>query len=96
MDIMTVDGDIVKVLENGTPGHFYCRLVSTDPKIEMEEMEKMLLNVKVEEVYPSPGQGVLVKWEGRWRRATLLGYDDQGWMCELGTRTSCSGTSRNL
>ena len=40
-DIMTVDGDIVMVMENGTPGQFYCSLLSADTQMEMKEMEKM-------------------------------------------------------
>ena len=83
MDIMTVDGDLVKVMENGTPGQFYCRLVSTDLKMEMEEMEKVLLDVEDIKVYTPPGHGVLVRLEGRWCRAILLGCDDKGWRCEL-------------
>merc|ERR1719341_1561100 len=46
-------------------------------------MEKMLLDVEGEKVYPSAGQGVLVRLEGRWVRAILLGCSDTGWICEL-------------
>jgi hypothetical protein len=48
-DIMTVDGDIVMVMENGTPGQFYCSLVSADTQMEMKEKEKMLIDVEEEE-----------------------------------------------
>ena len=67
-------------MENGTPAQFYCRLVSTDPKMEME---KVLVDVEEREVYPSHGQGVLVRLEGRWCRASLLDCDDKGWRCDL-------------
>ena len=79
LGIRTLDGAIVTVMENGTPAQFYCRLVSTDPKMEME---KVLVDVEEREVYPSPGQWVLVRLEGRWCRASLLDCD-KGWWCDL-------------
>ena len=46
-------------------------------------MAKVLLDVEEREVYPSPGQGVLVRLEGRWCKASLLDCDEKGWRCDL-------------
>jgi hypothetical protein len=41
LDIKTLDGALVTVMESGTPAQFYCKLVTTYPK-----MEKVLLDVE--------------------------------------------------
>ena len=84
LDIKTVDGAAVKVLENGTPEQFYCQLVSETLIVEKKEMDELLRNVTYEAIHhPSPGQGVLVRWGSSWCRATVLGCEGSSWKCEL-------------
>ena len=42
-----------------------------------------LLDHEIQEVSPSPGQGVIVWYKGRWHRASLIGFYEGGWRCEM-------------
>lgn len=86
MDVNTLDGANVMVLKNGTPDKFYCKLVSTASMLEEDVIERTLgtlLDHEIQEVSPSPGQGVIVWYKGRWHRASLIGFYEGGWRCEL-------------
>ena len=84
LDIKTVAGATVTVVENGTPAQFYFQFVSEIRSLKSKDMEELLKAVTYEAILPpSPGQGVLVRWGSTWCRATVLGCDGSSWRCEL-------------
>ena len=81
LDLAVLDGGTVTVMKNGTPRQFYCR---ADGGRAREKLEKLLDMAFESRIFPpSPGQGVLARWDGAWCRATVLDSVMAGWRCEL-------------
>ena len=60
-DMSSLNGKEVMVVENGTPAHFYCKMVDSDDTV----MEELLADAEDTEVInPTEGYGVLVRIEG--------------------------------
>merc|ERR1719233_2862889 len=76
--ISTLAGKMVTVSKNGNPAEFYCKLVNSEAT---DEYLKDARDIAV--LQHSVGQGVLVRYMGRWCRATLLGCKESKWRCEL-------------